>query len=60
VQRGRDGRIGHVRLAVELLEELGDAVHGRTPPERGHKPRVQAGVKRLAADGLVGIRDAAR
>ena len=27
MQRGRDGRVGHVRFAIELLEELCDSIH---------------------------------
>ena len=46
MQRGRDGRIGHVRFLVELLEQLRDAI--QEPPRGGgvksrERPRRQTG-----------------
>ncbi|TMA14771.1 MAG: XdhC family protein, partial [Deltaproteobacteria bacterium] len=56
MQRGRDGLVGHVSLAIELLEELCDAIHERTPAKASLKACVRARRQTGATAGPVGNR----
>jgi hypothetical protein len=62
VQRGGDGRVAYVRLAIELLEELCDSIQGRLFRRKSdpQKACVRPGRQTSESGARVGIGDAAR